>query len=56
MIVLEILPLIGLLHSFKDQFAASKSCERMCNELVADLTGLDIEQKLDEGNFVMLTV
>ncbi|KAL5374934.1 hypothetical protein PMIN06_008724 [Paraphaeosphaeria minitans] len=45
----EIFPLIGLLNSFKEQFAASKSCERMCNELVADLTGLDIEQKPDEG-------
>ncbi|KAF2124162.1 RING zinc finger protein-like protein [Dothidotthia symphoricarpi CBS 119687] len=45
----EILPLIGFLNAFKEPLAASKSCERMCNELVADLTGLNIEQKPEEG-------
>jgi hypothetical protein len=52
-LVLDTFPLFGLLNSFKEQFAASKSCERMCNELVADLTGLDIEQKPDEGTYFL---
>ena len=41
--------LIGFLNAFKEPLAASRSCERMCNELVADLTGLDIEAKPQEG-------
>ncbi|KAF2195646.1 hypothetical protein K469DRAFT_616389 [Zopfia rhizophila CBS 207.26] len=41
--------LLGFLNAFKEPLAASKSCERMCNELVADLTGLDIEGKVEEG-------
>jgi hypothetical protein len=44
-----ILPIIAYLNAFKEPLAASKSCERMCNELIADLTGLDIEQKYDEA-------
>ncbi|KAL6711685.1 hypothetical protein ACN47E_004619 [Coniothyrium glycines] len=41
--------LLGFLNAFKEPLAASKACERMCNELVADLTGLDIETKTEEG-------
>jgi hypothetical protein len=44
-----IFPILAHLNAFKEPLAASKSCERMCNELIADLTGLDIEQKYDEG-------
>jgi hypothetical protein len=44
-----ILPIIAYLNAFREPLAASKSCERMCNELIADLTGLDIEQKYDEA-------
>jgi hypothetical protein len=45
----ETFALLGYLNAFKEPLAASKSCERMCNEFVADLTGLDIEQKTAEG-------
>ena len=41
--------LLGFLHAFEEPLAASQSCERMCNEVVADLTGLNIEQKPEEG-------
>lgn len=41
--------LLSLLNAFKEPLSASKSCERICNELVADLTGLDIEQKPADG-------
>jgi hypothetical protein len=44
-----ILPILAHLNAFKEPLATSKTCERMCNELIADLTGLDIEQKYDEG-------
>jgi hypothetical protein len=44
-----IMPLLAHLNAFKEPLSASKSCERMCNELIADLTGLDIEQKTTEG-------
>ncbi|KAL5117422.1 hypothetical protein ACEQ8H_004738 [Pleosporales sp. CAS-2024a] len=37
------------LHAFKEPLAASKACERMCNELVADLTGLPVETMYDEA-------
>ncbi|KAF2850280.1 RING zinc finger protein-like protein [Plenodomus tracheiphilus IPT5] len=41
--------LLGFLNAFRDPLAASKACERMCNEIVADLTGLDITAKSEEG-------
>ncbi|OAL43985.1 RING zinc finger protein-like protein [Pyrenochaeta sp. DS3sAY3a] len=41
----EIFPLLGFLNAFKEPLAASRSCERMCNEIIADLTGLDVAQK-----------
>ncbi|KAI8938604.1 hypothetical protein NX059_004477 [Plenodomus lindquistii] len=41
--------LLGFLNAFKEPLAASKACERMCNEIVADLTGLDIATKSEEG-------
>ncbi|KAH7064472.1 hypothetical protein BKA63DRAFT_174041 [Paraphoma chrysanthemicola] len=44
-----ILPILAYLTAFKEPLAATKSCERMCNELIADLTGLDIDQKPEEG-------
>jgi hypothetical protein len=40
---------LGLLNAFREPLSASKSCERMCNEIIADLTGLNIEQKLPEA-------
>jgi hypothetical protein len=45
----EPFPLIGFLKAFAEPLAVSKSCERICNELVADLTGFDIEAKTEEG-------
>ncbi|KAJ4308229.1 hypothetical protein N0V94_009445 [Neodidymelliopsis sp. IMI 364377] len=45
----QIFPLLAYLNAFKEPLTASKSCERMCNEHIADLTGLDIEQKPKEG-------
>ncbi|PVI01763.1 RING zinc finger protein-like protein [Periconia macrospinosa] len=45
----EIFPIIAFLNAFKEPLAASKSCERMCNEIVAGLTGLDLEKKPAEG-------
>ncbi|KAF2878036.1 RING zinc finger protein-like protein [Massariosphaeria phaeospora] len=45
----ELFPLLGFLHAFREPLAASKTCERMCNEIVADLTGLDLESKPDEA-------
>ncbi|KAF1919267.1 hypothetical protein BDU57DRAFT_512261 [Ampelomyces quisqualis] len=44
-----ILPIVAYLNAFKEPLSASKSCERMCNELIADLTGLDIDQKYTEA-------
>lgn len=44
-----IMPILACLNAFKEPLAASKSCERLCNELIADLTGLNIEQKSEEG-------
>jgi hypothetical protein len=41
--------LLGFMNAYKEPLAASKSCERMCNELVADLTGLKIDAKPEEG-------
>ncbi|KAF2640158.1 RING zinc finger protein-like protein [Massarina eburnea CBS 473.64] len=58
----KIFPLVYFLNAFKEPLAASKSCERMCNEIVADLTGLDLENKPEEGlrqlvllNFLLYT-
>ncbi|KAJ4345091.1 hypothetical protein N0V95_005938 [Ascochyta clinopodiicola] len=45
----EVIPLLAYLNAFREPLAASKSCERMCSEIVADLTGLDIDQKPQEG-------
>ncbi|KAF2789223.1 hypothetical protein K505DRAFT_328385 [Melanomma pulvis-pyrius CBS 109.77] len=45
----DLLRLVGFLNAFKEPLSASQSCERMCNELVADLTGLDIETKAEDG-------
>tara|TARA_R110002003_G_scaffold391_15_gene19527 strand:- start:14357 stop:17701 length:3345 start_codon:yes stop_codon:yes gene_type:complete len=44
-----ILSILTYLNAFKEPLATTKSCERMCNELVADLTGLDIDQKPEDG-------
>ncbi|KAF2625661.1 hypothetical protein BU25DRAFT_412319 [Macroventuria anomochaeta] len=45
----QVVPLLAYLTAFEEPLAASKACERMCNELIADLTGLDIDQKPQEG-------
>ena len=45
----HVIPLLAYLTAFEEPLAASKSCERMCNEIIADLTGLDIDQKPQEG-------
>jgi hypothetical protein len=44
-----IMPLLAFLNGLKEPLAASKSCERMCNEIIANLTGLDIEGKTEEA-------
>lgn len=44
-----ILPILAFANAFKEPLSASKSCERMCNELIADLTGLDAEHKEADG-------
>jgi hypothetical protein len=41
--------IFGLLNAFKEPLSASKACERMCNEIIADLTGLNIEQRSPEA-------
>lgn len=41
----QVIPLLAYLNAFQEPLAASKACERMCSEIVADLTGLDIDQK-----------
>ncbi|CBX95893.1 similar to RING zinc finger protein [Plenodomus lingam JN3] len=41
--------LLGFLNAFKEPLAASKACERMCSEIIADLTGLDITTRSEEG-------
>lgn len=45
----QVLPLLACLAAFEEPLAASKSCERLCNELVADLTGLDVDSKPAEA-------
>ncbi|KAF1925875.1 uncharacterized protein M421DRAFT_7637 [Didymella exigua CBS 183.55] len=45
----QTIPLLAYLTAFDEPLAASKSCERMCNEIIADLTGLDIDLKPQEG-------
>ncbi|KAF2011902.1 hypothetical protein BU24DRAFT_495013 [Aaosphaeria arxii CBS 175.79] len=45
----NVFALVGFLNAFKEPLTASKACERMCNELVADLTGLQIDAKPQEG-------
>lgn len=46
---IDIIILISFLNAFREPLAASKSCERMCNELVADLTYTNIEQKQNKA-------
>jgi hypothetical protein len=41
----NVFQLLGFLNGFKEPLSASKSCQRMSNEILADLTGLDIEDK-----------
>jgi hypothetical protein len=45
----NIFQVLGLLNAFREPLSTSKSCERMCNEIIADLTGLNIEQKSSEA-------
>lgn len=45
----QVIPLLAYLAAFDEPLAASKSCERMCNEIIADLTGLDINQRPQEA-------
>ncbi|KZM23839.1 zinc ion binding [Ascochyta rabiei] len=45
----QVIPLLAYLNAFREPLAASKSCERMCSEIVADLTGLDIDEKPQES-------
>lgn len=45
----KVIPLLTYLTAFREPLAVNKSCERMCNELIADLTGLDIDQKPHDG-------
>ncbi|KAJ4399573.1 hypothetical protein N0V91_009317, partial [Didymella pomorum] len=45
----QVIPLLAHLAAFEEPLAASKFCERMCNEIIADLTGLDIDSKPQEG-------
>ena len=52
----QIVPLLAYLTAFEESLAASKSCERMCNEIIADLTGLDIDQKPQEGLTQLVTL
>ncbi|KAF1939847.1 hypothetical protein EJ02DRAFT_380896 [Clathrospora elynae] len=44
-----VMPLLGCLNAFAEPLAASKACERLCNEIIADLTGLTITQKSEEA-------
>ncbi|KAJ4375787.1 hypothetical protein N0V83_001064 [Neocucurbitaria cava] len=44
----KIFTLLGYLSAFMYPLATSKTCERMYNEIVADLTGLDIELNTGE--------
>ena len=36
--------ILALVNAFGEPLSESKACERMCNEIVADLTGLEIEK------------
>ncbi|EDU39791.1 conserved hypothetical protein [Pyrenophora tritici-repentis Pt-1C-BFP] len=36
--------ILALINAFREPLSEAKACERMCNEIVADLTGLDIEK------------
>ncbi|KAH7118758.1 RING zinc finger protein-like protein [Dendryphion nanum] len=45
----HIFPLLAFLNAFKKPLAATGSCERLCNELIADLTGIDIKVNSAEG-------
>jgi len=39
----SIFKLVAYLYAFREPLAVSKSCERICNEIIADLTGLNVE-------------
>jgi hypothetical protein len=45
----NVLQLLALLSAFKEPLSYAKSCERMCNEIIANLTGLDVQQKSQEA-------
>ncbi|USP77770.1 hypothetical protein yc1106_05044 [Curvularia clavata] len=44
----NVFQLLGLLNGFKEPLLASRSCQRMSSEILADLTGMDIEDKSPE--------
>lgn len=41
--------LLAALNALGEPLAAMKACERLCNELIADLTGVKIESRPEEG-------
>ncbi|KAI4714059.1 hypothetical protein J4E89_001509 [Alternaria sp. Ai002NY15] len=43
------LQLLALLNAFKEPLSYAKACERMCNEVIADLTGIDALQRSQEA-------
>ena len=45
----NILQLLAFLNAFREPLSYAKACERMCNEIVADLTGLDVQHKSQEA-------
>ncbi|RMZ66379.1 ring zinc finger [Pyrenophora seminiperda CCB06] len=36
---------LALINAFSEPLSESKACDRMCNEIIADLTGLDMEKE-----------
>ncbi|KAK1916221.1 hypothetical protein P3342_004037 [Pyrenophora teres f. teres] len=40
----NVFQILALVNAFKEPLSEAKACERMCNEIVADLTGLEIEK------------
>lgn len=45
----NIFQFFGLLNAFKEPLTASRTCQRTCSEILADLTGLDIEESPEEA-------
>lgn len=41
----NIFQVLGLLNGFKEPLSASRACQRMCSEILADFAGLDAEDK-----------